>query len=229
MWPWGVFRSHSTGHSEWTSFRLKPRKEVDGLHGCCSERIVCASRLLRPRTVPSPPSTYRPVQSVHVASRPSTSRTPPSLATSLARSLSLGRGCLKKPGRPETFGWGCCKMAGRPPYRFLSTTPFENTVGQTMFRLSIFRSRNRVLERPFWRHLMIYLQIPPTRLDDAWQPSEKGLFEEAWKAPHPRKELLNETWKAQNPRKELFEELWMAQSLKMRSVGLFWGKRKLFM
>ena len=76
---------------------------------------------------------------------------------------------------------------------------------------------------------MIYLQIPPTRLDDAWQPSEKGLFEEVWKAPHPRKELLNETWKAQNPRKGLFEELWKAQSLKMRSVGLFWGKRKLFM
>ena len=119
---------------------------------------------------------------------------------------------MKKPGRPETFGWGCCKMAGRPPYRFLSTTPSENTVGQTMIWLSIFRSRNRVLERPFWRHLMICPQVPPTRLDDAWQPSEKGLFEDAWKAPHPRKELLEEAWKAQNPRKGLLEQAWKGPS-----------------
>ena len=110
--------------------------------------------------VPSPPSTYRPIPSIHVPSRPICPRTavpsihvthPPSLATSLARSLSLGRGCLKKPGRPETFGWGCCKMAGRPHTESFQRPPPRTRLAKPCFGLVLFRSRNRVLERPFWR------------------------------------------------------------------------------
>ena len=44
---------------------------------------------------------------------------------------------------------------------------------------------------------MICPRESPTRLGDAWPPSEEGLFEDAWKTPYPRKELPKEALKAQ--------------------------------
>ena len=117
-------------HSEWASFRLKPRKEVDGLH--LNPRRVLLRKVSM--CVPSPPSTYRPIPSIHVPSRPICPRTVPSIHVThsppldkhtfgrcageawKARNLRKGllkeawkaqypwRGWLKRPGMLKTFG-----------------------------------------------------------------------------------------------------------------------------
>ena len=75
---------------------------------------------------------------------------------------------MKKLGRLETFE-GVVERWLKRPMGCLSTTPSEGTVGQVMFGLVFFHSRNRVLECAFWKYFKDLVISPPPRLKDAWK------------------------------------------------------------
>ena len=58
-------------------------------------------------------------------------------------------------------------MAGRPHTASFQRPPPRTRLAKPCFGLVLFRSRNRVLERPFWRQIDD-LPTAPTRLDAAW-------------------------------------------------------------